>query len=204
MKRNTLLVQLGCFDQPSDGWYNTDITPHILISIIPGLPKLLYMLNKLDHKRYEQHKNKVFKKVHYLDLRKKFPFKNESVDAFFSSHVFEHLYNFEFEAILNEILRSLKIGGYVRFVLPDLNYVVSLYNRENPETFLRYMYENQFPSLKKNQHRWMYTDYSLKVLLEKKGFKKVRICKYRETEFMPFMSLDNREGESFYVEAQKL
>jgi len=130
------LVQLGCFDQPKDGWENYDITPHIFIARIPMLPKLLFTLNILNELRYKQHKTKVFNKVKYLNLNKNLKFQNNSVDAYFSSHVFEHLYLKDLRNLLKEIYRTLKHGGIIRTVLPDLDKIISLYEEKDPNKFL--------------------------------------------------------------------
>lgn len=201
--KNELLVQLGAFNQPMKDWYNTDITPHIFITRIPFLPKILFKFNKLTKNRYIEHKNGIFKQVYYLDIRKKFPFKNNSVKAYFSSHVFEHLYFYEFEFVLKEIYRTLKNDGYLRIVLPDLDYVIKLYDSKDPTKFLEYMYENHKKTLSKNAHKWMYSAEYCKSILEKNNFRNVKICKYQQTSFEPFKLLDNRKDESIYIEAIK-
>lgn len=198
-----LYVQLDCFNQPANGWYNTDITPHLFIARIPLLACILFKIGIITPERYNEHKRGIFKKVYYLNLVKKFPFRSESVDAFFSSHVFEHVYLYQFEHVLKEIYRTLKKNGVFRIVLPDLDYVIKLYDSKNPTKFLEYMYENHTKTLSKNSHKWMYSAEYLKGILEKHGFKDVKICKYRQTSFPPFILLDNRKDESIFLEAYK-
>lgn len=196
-------LHLGCFDQPTDGWYNTDITPHIFISKIPCLPWVLRKLSVLDEKRYLQHKTGIFRNIHYVDLRRRLPFKDNSVDAVFSSHVIEHLYIYESNYLFKEILRILRPGGWVRFVLPDLENIVNQFQPQSPELFLESIYENINPSLAKNQHHWMFTAPYLSRLLECIGFKNIKQKKYQESECELFIPLDNRPENSFYLEAQK-
>ena len=45
------------------------------------------------------------------DLTKRLPFDDGSVDAVYSSHLFEHIYYSDAEAILQECHRVLKPGG---------------------------------------------------------------------------------------------
>lgn len=47
-----------------------------------------------------------------------FPFKDNSVDAIFSSHFIEHLDGFERAKFMDECYRILKMGGKMRFVHP--------------------------------------------------------------------------------------
>jgi len=196
-------VQLGCFNQPADGWYNTDITPHIFIAKIYGLPYLLKIFNILTIERYDEHKKKVFNNVHYLNLLKKLPFKDNSINAYFSSHVLEHLTISKSKILLKEIYRTLKHKGYIRFVLPDLEYAISIYNKNNPEPFLNMVFENQNNSLLKNQHKWMFTFPYMMNLLKEVGFEKIWKFEFKHSNYLPFMELDNRPENSFYIEAQK-
>lgn len=196
-------IQLGCFNQPAEGWYNTDITPHIFFSKVPVLPFILKKLNLINQTRYIEYKNGIFKNVHYLNLSKKFNIKNSVVKAYFSSHVLEHLYLSESKRLLSEIYRTLKPGGFVRLVLPDLNYGIKLYSDESPEEFLNFIFENQRGKLSKNKHKWMYTSKYMETLLINAGFKNVCEMEYKESNYQPFIFLDNRHENSFYIEAQK-
>lgn len=197
-------IQLGCFNQPAEGWYNTDITPHILISKIYGLPFILNKVGKMTNERYLDHKTGIFKKVHYLNLLNKLPFNNNSINAYFSSHVLEHLPLEYTKSLLKEIFRTLKVKGYLRLVLPDLEYAISIYNKTNPEPFLKMIFENQTSPLSKNQHKWMYTFPYMKNLLNEVGFTNILKLNFKQSNYLPFIDLDNRPGNSFYIEAQKL
>lgn len=182
-KNETVFIHLGCFDQPVEGWYNTDITPHIFISRIPLLPLLLTKTRFIGEHRYKQHKAGVFRRVHYLNLTKRLPFKDNSVDAIFSSHVIEHLYIYDTYRLLHEIYRILKPKGWVRFVLPDLDKIISDYDSHKPDLFLRAVFENATHALVKNQHHWMFTAPYLKSILSEVGFKHIEQKEYRETQF---------------------
>lgn len=196
-------IHLGCFDQPAEGWYNTDITPHIWIARIPYLPHILFKLRMMSAQRWHQHKEGVFRKVHYLNLSRKLPFKNNSVKAIFSSHVLEHLNIEVTEALLQEVYRILEPGGYVRLVLPDLEWALRLYDKKDPRRFLEVVFENTQGGLEKNQHKWMFTAEYTATLLRKAGFESVSNMSFRKSEYEPFIALDNRPENSFYIEARK-
>ena len=200
---SALCVHLGCFDRPASGWHNIDITPHLFIARLPGLATLLYRCGFIDEERFQQHKQGVFSKIHYMDMRRKFPFGDGSVDAYFSSHTLEHLYIYETEMALREIHRTLRPGGYVRFVLPDLDRLIDAYDRRDPTAFLRGVFQSFEPTGKQHQHRWMFTPAYLERLLRAAGFDKIWRREYRQTFYGPFVALDYRPDESFYMEAQK-
>ena len=56
-------LHLGCFDQPIEGWVNTDITPHIWISRVPFAAKFLHSLGKISSRRLEQHRAGIFHRI---------------------------------------------------------------------------------------------------------------------------------------------
>lgn len=199
------LIHLGCFDQPQDGWENYDITPHLFIARIPFLPYVLFKLKLINSLRYEQHKKRVFNKVKYMNLNKKLKFDDNTVDAYYSSHVFEHLYLKNVRNLLKEIYRTLKPGGILRTALPDLDKILSLYDEKNPNKVLDYLFENNDKSNYKNYHKWMYTKYSFLNELEKAGFdkNKINISDYNISSYDIFKDMDNRQYISFYIEAKK-
>lgn len=196
-------VHLGCFDCPVEGWYNTDITPHVFVTRVPLLPTLLYAAGRMTEARYAQHRKGVFRRVHYLDVRKRFPFADSSVDAFFTSHMLDQIYIFEALEALAEIRRTLKKGGYVRIVLQNLDDAVRIYDAEDPREFLKRVFQSDLPTSGKNQHHWMFTPSYMADLLTETGFRNIEEKQFRETDFPPFAELDNRPEHSFYVEAQK-
>ncbi len=67
------MLHLGCFDQPLDGWVNTDTTPHIWISRVPFAAKLLHSVGMMPSKRLAQHRAGIFRRIKYLNVSKKFP-----------------------------------------------------------------------------------------------------------------------------------
>ncbi|MFC1828173.1 methyltransferase domain-containing protein [Thermodesulfobacteriota bacterium] len=195
-------VHLGAFDQPVDGWINTDITPHIWISKIPFLPFIFFKLGKINKQKYFQHKNKVFNKLKYLDITKPLPFPSNSVSAFYSSHVFEHLFLNEVEALIKEIYRCLIPGGVCRVVVPDLEKIIALYDCNNPRDFIVSIYEKVERSNIKNSHHCAFTGSFLKKLFKEGGFEKVSVFSYKVGSCPDLQKLDNRP-ESLFFEANK-
>lgn len=147
------LIHIVSFDQPKEDWENYDISPHIVIERIPFLANLLFRLKIIDERRYLQHRNKIFNKVKYLNMSKRLKFNDNSIDAYFSSHVFEHLYLVDLRKLLNEIYITLKPGAVIRTVLPDLNKIMPMYSENDPNKFVNAVFENNGSRNYKNYHK---------------------------------------------------
>jgi predicted SAM-dependent methyltransferase len=196
-------LHIGCFDCPVEGWINTDITPHIFITRVPGLPLILSKFGMMDKRRLKQHQDGVFKKVHYLNLLKRFPFCNESVEAVFSSHVFEHIQHNKMPCVLSEILRVLKPGGVMRVGVPDLGFFIRNYKPDSADEFVKAVFEIE-NGFEKNRHQWMYSEATLVKLLASAGFGNVEVKSYRQGKCPDLEILDNRPEHTLFVEGIKM
>jgi len=61
------------------------------------------------------------------DIRSGLPFRDNSFDAAYHSHVLEHLTPEQGEALIKECYRVLKPGGILRIVVPDLEQISRIY-----------------------------------------------------------------------------
>jgi len=195
-------LHLGCFNQPVDGWHNTDITPHIYLSRIPFAGQVLRNIGKIPEHRYEDYKQGIFRKVRYLDVSKKFPFRNDSVDAVFSSHIIEHLPRHIALHMLSESFRVLRPGGICRVVAPSLDWALSLYNRGDATGMLNAIFEHEHAK-PKNRHQWMYNGIGLVDIMRKAGFTSAEECAYRHGNLPDIEIMDNRPENSIYAEGSK-
>lgn len=195
-------LHLGCFDQPLEGWHNTDITPHIRISRVPLAASLLAMLGKMPPERLQQHRDGVFRKMHRLDVARRFPYADNSVECAFSSHMIEHLRPVVARHMLQELQRVIRPGGICRIVAPSLEWALSMYSEEHPDECLHGIFQEDEDNVK-NRHQWMYTNSSLCRLLEEVGFTAVRACGFREGDLPDLERIDNRPENSIYVEGRK-
>ena len=69
----------------------------------------------------------------WVDLRNPLPFKDNTVDCFYSHHVIEHLPNIQFH--VNEVFRCLKSGGVYRVGGPNGDSAIARFNENNYEWF---------------------------------------------------------------------
>jgi SAM-dependent methyltransferase len=194
-------LHLGCFDKPTEGWVNTDITPHIWVAKVPGAAFFLHSMGKMTEERYDQHRLGIFRKVRYLNVARRFPYPDGIFRAIFSSHVLEHLRREDAEFCLAECFRVLAPRGICRVVVPDLDLLVSSYSPDRPGDFLTGVYEPSKSRRSKNAHHWLYNATSLIVLLRKVGFQEAHKCEYRKGQCPDIDILDNRPEGSLFVEA---
>ena len=194
-------LHLGCFDYVLPGWMNTDITPHIFVSRVPGLAFALFKAGLISQERYEQHKQGVFRSVSYLNVTKRFPYADERFDYVYSSHLLEHLYPHQTFFALCEIHRILKKTGIVRVAVPDLDKIVANYDSQHPEEFLEGIFEAK-QKRDKNKHHWHYNEFSLTKLLSEAGFREIYRYQFREGRCADVTLIDNRP-ESLFMEGVK-
>jgi len=150
----------------------------------------------------------------WLDLRRRLPFADESVDAIYCCHTFEHFSEHDVRKILRECLRVLKRGSGIRIVTPDLKKAVRAYLDGDANYF------SDFPDkrssvggrcvnylLCRDQHRLIF-DYGFWAeLLEQEGFAVIRECVPHQSAIFPQNEITRFEYEtpdrhhSVFVEA---
>ncbi len=202
-------ANFGCFSSGIPGWINIDkARRHIIISKVPGLPKLLGFLGLLRKPVYDLHRQKKFKGLIYGDVRRKLKIKNNSVDYIYSANMLEHLYPWKARFFLSECLRILKKGGVVRLVLPDIEYeakqyLKSLPNPKSANCFSKLVYATLFAGGYKNNHKWMYDKYSLTQILKEIGFSNITVGEPQKGNFPDVTKLDVIDN-SLILEGTKL
>jgi predicted SAM-dependent methyltransferase len=117
--REALRLHLGCGERTPRGWLNVDHFIGARVGRIPGLPWICRALG-------------VFRlswspEIFVHDLRRAFPWDDDSADAIYSSHTLEHLSPGEGLRFMRECHRVLRPGGVIRIVVPDLRACVERY-----------------------------------------------------------------------------
>lgn len=143
------------------------------------------------------------------DIKEGLPLDTDSVDYAVSVHALPELPYGELLPALEEIRRTLKEGGVLRLVLPDLRRAIDAYLAEDEQYFHLVAKDSTTPGgrlitqmLWYGYSRSLFTaDFSAE-LLQKAGFVDVVLCEAHQTasEFPGIVELDNREAESLYVE----
>lgn len=191
-------LHIGAFHRGIDGWINTDITPHMWITKIPYFSYILYKFKFMSHERYLQHTQGAFKNLRYLNLCKPLPYEDNTLEAIFSSHVFEHLFLDEVKRLIIECHRVLKKGGICRVVVPDLEKIMLLYDTNDPQKFIIDIYEIATRSEVKNQHHSAFTGAFLTKLFKEAGFSKCEVASYQKGVCPDIDQLDNRPDSLFF------
>jgi SAM-dependent methyltransferase len=202
-ERQASKLHLGCFSQVHPGWVNTDVTPHLFVTRVPGLPALLHKLGLISADRLTEHRSGAFRGVYYLDAARKFPLPNSRFDYVFTSHMLEHLYPEEGETCIREIYRVLRPNGVVRISVPDLDLHVAEYNCQNPNSFLDSIFGYTGSGRgRKHRNKWWYNEESLSLSLRQAGFREVYRCTFRQGRCADVELLDNRP-RSLFMEGVK-
>lgn len=196
-------LHLGAFDQVHEGWVNTDITPHMLVARVPGLPWILYRLGVIGSERYASYRAGTFRQLRYLDVSRRFRFPDAAFECVFASNLLEHLHPDVAANCLREVHRVLVPGGVVRLVVPDLDRVVAEYDPADPEGFLYSIYQARGSRDKRSaRHWWHYNAGSLEALLRGIGFREVARREFGQGQCPDVTRIDNRPW-SLFMEAVK-
>jgi predicted SAM-dependent methyltransferase len=141
----------------------------------------------------------------YWDLRYGIPFADGSVDALYSSHLFEHLPYEDGQKLLRESIRVLKPGGTFSIVVPNARLYVEHYigDRDLPEEFFgwapAYNRTTRIDALNyvaymAGEHKYLFDQENLLHILTAAGFERVA-----PREFDPETDLAERDYESLYA-----
>jgi predicted SAM-dependent methyltransferase len=151
-------------------------------------------------------------KIELVDIRKKLPDGDSSVDFIYCSNVLEHFEKYEALNILKECKRVLKSKGIMRIVLPDLNKIIKY--RSEANTFNREffgfdkdLYVGIMGRIKMffiRGHKWMYDKDSARNLLKEAGFKNIYIRGFRKGLCPNLEKLDLKMHQDLglYIEAR--
>jgi predicted SAM-dependent methyltransferase len=115
-------LNLGCGSVRPLGWVNTDSSLNANIQKIPVIGKRISKIfNPIEYEDAN---------VAYMNLNRPWKYANNSVDIVYASHLFEHLTIKSSNLFLSEAYRTLKPGGIIRIVVPDLYQICKKYLEE--------------------------------------------------------------------------
>lgn len=167
-------LNLGCGSQVPENWINVDYSFGARFVKFPFFRRL--------NKRLRIFNLDWNDDIYTHNLKKKFPWENNTVDVIYCSHTLEHFSREEGLFFIKECHRVLKKNGIFRIVVPDLSNIVEKYlNGELRADYfieeLGVLYRNS-RSLIKNQlapfvqfpHKCMYDKNTLLTILRQNGF----------------------------------
>ena len=160
----------------------------------------------------------LFNKIDlWLDVRNGLPFRSNSVDSIYSTHMFEHFYPDELTRLLQECARVLKNGGGMRLVVPSLENAIAAYTQQRSEWFYD-AFPRHFDSLGgrfsnfvfcDGQHRTAFDFSYFDEVLRPAGFREVEKSAEGKSRLYgssvpPYEPQDSKDlPHSLYVEAFK-
>lgn len=210
-------VNLGCGPVQPAGWINVDFSNRArLVNAFPRVDALLVKFGLIQPTEFSPGTTTVF------DIRRKFPFNNNSIQAFFAGELLEHLVPRDARHLMEECFRTLVPGGRLRINVPD-NYrfwkryceeyeaVLDSPREDWDDEFSRKwigMFWNEIctkrPWLNSmgHFHKWAYDEISLSLLFKRTNFIDIR-RRYLHDSDIP--NIEAVEKRSFLtVEATKL
>ncbi|MBT0962321.1 class I SAM-dependent methyltransferase [Denitromonas iodatirespirans] len=197
-------VNMGCGLAIAPGWINVDASLNALFGGAPSdVLRLLYRTTGASRYYSREDYCRLLGEHRFVfhDLGRSLPFHERSVDFFYSSHFFEHLFKKDAERLLRDCHRALRDGGVIRIAVPDLAYAVSLYQVGDVKKMLDdYFFVDDLSSYLA-RHKYMYDFELLAEALARAGFRDIKRCAYREGLTPDIDTLDNRPDETLFVEA---
>lgn len=159
--------------------------------------------------------------LYNYDLTQGIPSADNSLDVIYHCHFFEHLTYLDGMMFINNCYRCLVPGGIMRILVPDFGlWIDNYYN--NRETFFdtyRKMFLNDKPEiytskgsvfmamLHGHEHKSCYDFETLKLVLERAGFVKVRRTQFGQSDLPEIAEIESypsaRAFESLCVECNK-
>jgi predicted SAM-dependent methyltransferase len=146
------------------------------------------------------------------DIRAGLPVADDSFDYIVSIHALPEIPYCDLDRSLVELRRVLKPGGVLRLGLPDLDRAIRAYVAGDIDYFLisdevvKTLSGKMIVQLSwYGRSRSMYTVEFATELLARNGFHSIQSCAFRQTAspFAAIVELDDRELESFFIEARK-
>lgn len=144
------------------------------------------------------------------DIRDGLPVDDGTFDYVVSVHALPMISLPDVVPVLSEIRRVLRPGGVLRLCLPDLDRAIAAYTSADADYFL--VPDEDEPSLAGKfitQMLWygwsvtLFTSDFAEELLLRAGYREVFHCRYLQSHsnLAGITELDNRENESFFIEA---
>jgi SAM-dependent methyltransferase len=130
------------------------------------------------------------------------PLPADSADFIYSSYLLTELYRGDARRFLASCRRVLRGGGVLRLAVLDLGYVWELYRTGRKDDAVGLLMPPDEGAMFTRRHS-LYDADLLMVALREAGFSSITRCGYREGRVPDLDLLDNRPGQTLYVEAVK-
>jgi predicted SAM-dependent methyltransferase len=128
----------------------------------------------------------------WADLRNRLPFRDATVDVFYSHHVIEHLPDASLPFHFSELFRCLKPGGFIRVAGPHGENAMRKFIEGDAEWFSNFPDKRESVGgrlanfiLCRGEHLTILTPSYLKEIADAAGFQNVRTCQPTTQTYHP-------------------
>jgi len=183
-------INIGCGRELKEGWINADNT-------VKEVTKL-----------WQMEQRRAGFEVIDMDGTKPWLFKDETFDYVFSEHMIEHVPEKAGLFMLQEALRTLKLGGVIRIACPDREKFESLVGQDDHpyvKEFYRVIFNRAPPKgagarvskavIFEKGHVWVPTAQQLIDQIEKAGFSDVKQVENRISEHEALNGIEYSKGK---------
>ncbi|RKZ46239.1 MAG: hypothetical protein DRR16_24635 [Candidatus Parabeggiatoa sp. nov. 3] len=189
-----IMLNIGCGPVGHPDWINIDYGILAILHRYRFVESLITRFNLWPGGKGSPYAVKWPENLKVVDARKRLPFEEQSVDCIFTSHFLEHVKKYEAIKILKESYRTLKRGGVIRVVVPNIDLVIKNCNVEKHDNQLKMVeYTNECfygvpdfgfkpPTLWgeiqrvfMRGHQWLYDYEYMKFVLIEAGFNEENI-----------------------------
>ena len=207
-------LNLGCGPVQPDGWTNVDNSYRArLATKAPVINNILTATKLLPQTEFK-------KGLKSVDLEKRLPWKDNSIDAIYGGEMLEHFTEEKGNELLKECFRILRPQGVLRMRVPDNGEFWGNYLRELAEIkstprnqwndshsrWIRMFFDDICTGFKPgyagHYHRWMFDEVSLCIAFERAGFSSVSKMQFHESRISSIAAVEVRND--LIVEGVKL
>ena len=131
--------------------------------------------------------------IHYIHEVQKLPmFQNNSVDLLYASHLVEHIPRNELPTVFREWYRVLKVGGVLRFGVPNFDALIEIYNESDKNVR---SIENQLlgQTAPYDDHHTIWNFNYAQETLKEAGFTDILFWDYKTADHHDFIDKSMRE-----------
>jgi len=126
-KDNRLMLNIACGSRTHPEWNNVDFSPIVFFVRHLKVTRILRRINIISQDRFERILS-IDPEIMYHNFLGGIPWKDNTFDVIYHSHFLEHLDRHNAKGFLMECRRSLREGGILRVVIPDLSRLIDDYN----------------------------------------------------------------------------
>jgi len=145
------------------------------------------------------------KRIKVCDVTKGLPYPDNSVEAIYSCHTFEHFTRKEASFVIKECWRVLQENGLIKIVVPDLDDIIDIFydfkNSQKKFVFGKKFINREefllFVLSQEGQHKYTYSQRSLTKLLKETGFHPIEQTETnKESRYPIFTSIPDFPNKS--------